>query len=905
MIFWYKTQKCETLLSPPINQCPSYFAMDGVCTCVQKYRFSNYIFGCEPCLDPNCLKCDASATTCELCDSLYFIKNGGCERYCHAACTVCTDRTPHKCSNCSQGYYLDGTSCVTTCSASTYPDPSTGKCLKCPSPCSTCTSSTFCTSCGNSTYLEPGNTGRCISNCPINFYGDKITGTCSKCDPACIRCVDSSNVNCSVCATDAYRVLPKMCFTSCPIGFYGDRGSSTCLACHSSCATCNGATSSNCLTCSAAGTYVSSGTCKPCDPSCKSCTGGGIFDCTECNSGSVFKDGVCVSTDCPKGSFPIAATGECFPCPSACRTCTSISVCTSCVDSKALYYSQCIDCNIVGYTFQGSKCTEICGDGFNMGENQCDDGNQNNEDGCNSNCKIEAGWRCSGGSAKSADTCVRLSNLIVTIEGNQFRTTPGVYLIFKANVTITGDWSDIIQVMNYRTKEIFTNFSVYSNGTFGVYFVDLTYYKNYLLQDKIQIVSLDSPYVKDVYGNVVAITSGTVQVDFTILTYNPFLWQDVVIPIFRIIMLVPIILHMIIGKQHVSWISLEALQNVALFCFFNVDYDDFLMTVFDITYALTLQWFPNPFRIIYYDNYVAGRKPPLKFQIYQFSTLFIHNSGGLMIVILLAAILGSIFKHLEIKMKTSFYAYLSRALSKNQLKKLGLSLFTPLTLGIMLQVAHTNFSGSTEYSSFVISIICGIVIIGAALFIYLQGLMEKSDKRIRKRKKEANDHHPDGFFEHFKSREKGITFSLFTLISKLIYAGSIIYLYKYPLGQQFLALISRVITVWSAWSLKPFDRKKDTIYFFLLEMFAFVILILLMLERINQEGYQIYYTFTGAASAFIIIMILLISAYTVYMLFKDRANLGYIVNQKLSTAQIRDGKMTRKLKVLHRENIAE
>ncbi len=39
-----------------------------------------------------------------------------------------------------------------------------------------------------------------------------------------------------------------------------------------------------------------------------------------------------------------------------------------------------------------SFCNEICGDGFNMGQYECDDGNDINFDGCNNKCEIEKGW---------------------------------------------------------------------------------------------------------------------------------------------------------------------------------------------------------------------------------------------------------------------------------------------------------------------------------------------------------------------------------------------------------------------------------------------------------------------------------------------------------------------------------
>lgn len=50
-------------------------------------------------------------------------------------------------------------------------------------------------------------------------------------------------------------------------------------------------------------------------------------------------------------------------------------------------------------------CHEICGDGLNMGANECDDGNKNSSDGCSSTCTIEFGWQCFGGSPTSKDTC--------------------------------------------------------------------------------------------------------------------------------------------------------------------------------------------------------------------------------------------------------------------------------------------------------------------------------------------------------------------------------------------------------------------------------------------------------------------------------------------------------------------
>ena len=40
-----------------------------------------------------------------------------------------------------------------------------------------------------------------------------------------------------------------------------------------------------------------------------------------------------------------------------------------------------------------------------MGSLQCDDGNLDDGDGCNSLCQVEEGWICSGGNSATKDVC--------------------------------------------------------------------------------------------------------------------------------------------------------------------------------------------------------------------------------------------------------------------------------------------------------------------------------------------------------------------------------------------------------------------------------------------------------------------------------------------------------------------
>ena len=40
------------------------------------------------------------------------------------------------------------------------------------------------------------------------------------------------------------------------------------------------------------------------------------------------------------------------------------------------------------------NCQEICGDGYLVGQNQCDDNNTISGDGCSASCSVEYGYGC-------------------------------------------------------------------------------------------------------------------------------------------------------------------------------------------------------------------------------------------------------------------------------------------------------------------------------------------------------------------------------------------------------------------------------------------------------------------------------------------------------------------------------
>lgn len=82
---------------------------------------------------------------------------------------------------------------------------------------------------------------------------------------------------------------------------------------------------------------------------------------------------------------------KCLLCSDGCLSCKN---CYDCQQCRPEY----------NYFAPSKSCVEICGDGkrFSL---SCDDGNNINGDGCSSDCQIETGFTCNGGSPNSKDSC--------------------------------------------------------------------------------------------------------------------------------------------------------------------------------------------------------------------------------------------------------------------------------------------------------------------------------------------------------------------------------------------------------------------------------------------------------------------------------------------------------------------
>ena len=136
---------------------------------------------------------------------------------------------------------------------------------------------------------------------------------------------------------------------------------------------------------------------------------------------------------------------------------------------------------------EGSQeCVEICGDGFNYGQYQCDDGNKVNGDGCSNKCVIEDGWTCGGGSTIGPDSCYKtkyaIPNIVLVNSENS------IYIEFDEEVTLQGNLDA-------------SSMEVTMSGPLAPYKFTWELNELYKLYTPIQIIKLDLTFTSSIEGN--------------------------------------------------------------------------------------------------------------------------------------------------------------------------------------------------------------------------------------------------------------------------------------------------------------------------------------------------------------------------------------------------------------------
>lgn len=340
-------------------------AKDKCTECLEKFyvssREGNYV-NCSSC-PSNCRSCRKESTgslTCLDCIDGYYLENGRCIK-CNSPCATCSSASI--CTSCIAGHLFDG---IKSCDSLCHPD------------CFTCErTQTTCTSCHDGFYLVNNSCIKCTlegckkciigehqstcRECADGYYKDVYYDSCYPCNKACGTCDEMSNKNCLTCAVGYYTQSVSGTHLTCsPCTEAG----ANCLECHKD---CDGSTGENCqLVCTRCieGYSFVDNQCIKCHESCKTCDGPTENDCVTCTDKYFLNsDGKCTKcseacencegndnkcTSCKSHYY--VKNGECVECDSSCLDCYGSSTnCTSCPENKFYYEGKCYDaCNETG-----------------------------------------------------------------------------------------------------------------------------------------------------------------------------------------------------------------------------------------------------------------------------------------------------------------------------------------------------------------------------------------------------------------------------------------------------------------------------------------------------------------------------------------------------------------------------
>eukprot|EP01022_Parablepharisma_sp_SALTPOND_P028562 TRINITY_DN71152_c0_g1_i1.p1 TRINITY_DN71152_c0_g1~~TRINITY_DN71152_c0_g1_i1.p1 ORF type:complete len:1645 (-),score=40.75 TRINITY_DN71152_c0_g1_i1:653-5587(-) len=229
---------------------------------------------------------------------------------------------------------------------------------------------------------QPGlllHKGQCVEVCPDGTF--PLGPICAECTPPCKDCLSLSE--CTTCMAPYYKVdNSSQCVLKCPSGTYAEETLRACIRCFYTCKTCIGSSPDQCLLCD-----IAKGVGKPTDA-----------------------PGSCLPIVCPEGFYTSLDHDHnkltCEPCHKSCLTCGNNGGSGDCIECKdglvsipsensgKLYCKSCSEINPGFFTSPEGTCREVCGDGINLGQVECDDGNKLSGDGCDSTCKIENGYKC-------------------------------------------------------------------------------------------------------------------------------------------------------------------------------------------------------------------------------------------------------------------------------------------------------------------------------------------------------------------------------------------------------------------------------------------------------------------------------------------------------------------------------
>ncbi|CAD8047540.1 unnamed protein product [Paramecium primaurelia] len=327
-----------------------------------------------------------------------------------------------------------------------------------------------------------------------------------------------------------------------------------------------------------------------CPLGCHICDG---MQCKECQkTGWQLVEGICTS-ECGDGYLvgnELCDDGNNIPFD-GCYQCT-YSCHQKCIDC---FQGQCMQCE-TGYVEDGSLCKSVCGDGYLVEQlEQCDDGNLQNNDGCNDICEVENNWKCLTQYTISSCTYAILPYILLTKLSKTDTSIQEFKLSFSEPVSLNQQGINqeqflqliIIQITNHNALydvEIKPIIAINSELSDVAYKIIVNFKSN--VQNPVLQVEIKSDNIVNIFGNKLLSNKATLKFR------SPYkMSADQKLLISKTSVLSKIMLYSIIsisgisfafGNLEILWNVLDMLQQLSYMKFHNIVFPENLQIYFEI-----------------------------------------------------------------------------------------------------------------------------------------------------------------------------------------------------------------------------------------------------------------------------------------------------------------------------------
>ena len=381
----------------------------------------------------------------------------------------------------------------------------------------------------------------------------------------------------------------------------------------------------------------------------------------------------------------------------------------------------------------------ICGNGIRDPDEQCDDGNDNNYDGCSSSCTIEVNYLCVIDPQTSKDICYQDTPLTAELNYIAHSSPPKVELRFNhpiiyrrlSNMALTM----FVQIGQDFNGSIFTwtleenpNF-IHRNQSF---FLIITFQESFLKRT-LSLTFFNPTYFHDIYNKSLTSSSCVLSTSIPSMvifseTSNSFIrFSKGLFLSVMVVMLIFCLPLSIVNSLGIFWNLFDSCQLFQILALVNCDYPDPIKEFFkgfSVTNFRLIEYFHEDI-----DNekqYQENPDLPYWFSDRFYGTMFIANA---FYALLFVGLFLSGFLILE--MLSRFHANpgswpmrLKNLFGFSMVLRTTLITYTPFVLATMLQLTNFRFGNNTNNINSLLALFCLFYLIFLPL-MYLKLLNHK------------------------------------------------------------------------------------------------------------------------------------------------------------------------------------